>query len=447
MKKISLLLLLAFLLGLCACGEAENGDVSAAPSSESEKTSSYEEISTESSEDMSEETSEEISEEESVDPYLDGKKIVVFGDSITALGSWGRTAAEELNMYFFNGAMGGITSEKGLERFDAFVASQDPDFVTLLFGMNDLIMVSKSKPRVTPEQFGENMKALIARTKEIGATPILLTTNPYNPDLFYQAQGQDKSLYAEVGEPLEWLAVYNDVTRKVAEETGTYLIDMYAACEGVSYYTLLTDGIHLAAKGNEIFASTLVSWFREHYESDPDAPKVSSTDKYINVDSENSASIVSFEPNDWFFNDKGTMSIKNVGDSIRFCNTNGLWPDAQYVVKEPVSVSVADGVLNFDIKTSNVNTSILLYFDGATPSAYTDKQYVIINKFLGGNCESYTGDLLANQHLTGSVELSKLGINQSCIHDGKVLVTGVKVYAAGSAYENVTVKQLEIGVK
>ena len=42
--------------------------------------------------------------------------------------------------------------------------------------------------------------------------------------------------------------------------------------------------------------------------------------------------------------------------------------------------------------------------------------------------------------------MKKLGINPSCIHDGKVLVTGIKIYAAGTAYEPVTIKQLDIGV-
>ena len=442
MKRISLLLVFTLFLGLCGCGNAESSEKSAEGSKEVSQSASLEDV----SEEVSSESAEESSEESSADPYLDGKKLVVFGDSITALGSWGRTAAEELNMYFFNGAMGGITTEKGLERFDAFVASQSPDFVTILFGMNDLIMTSKSNPRVTPEQFAENLKKLIERTAELGAVPILLTTNPYNPDLFYQAQGQDKSLYAEVGEPLEWLAVYNDVTRTVAEQTGTHLIDMYAACDGVNYYSLLSDGIHLAAKGNEIFASTLVNWFREHYESNPDAPKVSNTDHYINLASGESAPVISLVESDWYYNDKGTMSIRNINGNLRICNTNGLWPDAQYVLKDPISVSVSDGVLNYDISTANVCASILLYFDGATPSAYTDKQYVIINKYLGGKCDSYTGDLLQNQHLSGSIPLSKLGINASCVHDGKVLITGIKIYAAGSAYETVTVKQLDIGV-
>ena len=47
--------------------------------------------------------------EEEPKPFINGKKLVVFGDSITALGSWGKATADELKMYFYNAAMGGIT--------------------------------------------------------------------------------------------------------------------------------------------------------------------------------------------------------------------------------------------------------------------------------------------------------------------------------------------------
>ena len=70
-------------------------------------------------------------------PYIDGKKLVVFGDSITAIGSWGKSVATELNMYFYNAAMGGITSKQGIDRFKVFVKNSNADFVTICFPSSD----------------------------------------------------------------------------------------------------------------------------------------------------------------------------------------------------------------------------------------------------------------------------------------------------------------------
>jgi hypothetical protein len=312
--------------------------------------------------------------------------------------------------------------------------------------MNDLIMTAPNTPRVTPEKFEENLKTLVQMTLDCGAVPILLTSNPLNPDLFYSAQGQDKSWYSEVGTPLEWLDVYNNVTRKVASETGTYLIDMRASCDGVSYTTLLSDGIHLASKGNEIFKDTLVSWFKEHYESDPDAAPVSEADTYVYADKESSpVSVVSFKKAGWYTVTASDMIFKEMTGGIKICNTTGLWPEAHCMPENPVSIPVDSGYLYFDISTANVNTSIILFFDGATPSAYAEGQYIVINPYLGGNADSYTGDLLANQTLKGNAALSALGIPSGVIHDGRVLITGVKVFVAGTAYENVTIRQLAVG--
>lgn len=451
MKRALIFVLVFLLLGVTACGSTKINERSeeekSEASEEGDKASSLEESFDES---YSNEISEESSEEVSKPQYLDGKKLVVFGDSITALGSWGRDTAEELNMYFFNGAKGGITSAEGIGRFDAFVASQMPDFVTILFGMNDLIMTSSNTPKVTPEQFGKNLKIIIGKVIDCGAKPILLTSNPLNPNTFFSAQGQNKAWYSEIGSPLDWLDVYNEVTRKVAEETKTPLIDMRKYCDGMSYSTLLSDGIHLADKGNSIFRSYLTAWFRKNYDTDPNAKQVSVEDTYVNVTKDMGyVSMISFDKDDWYVESDKILRIKEGPDNkyIILSNTNGLWPDAQLIIKNPIRISVADGVLKFKTSSENVSSSFVLYFDGAIPSAFTANQQLVINKYLGGNCDSYTGDILGSQRLEGSIPLSRLNIPASVIHDGYVIISGVQIYVAGNSYKNVTVRELSVGLE
>ena len=443
-KAVSIILAVILIVSLASCGGNEESRQEESAMSQNEQSSVTPESSAEESvEESSEESSEEVSEES---PYIDGKKLLVFGDSITALGSWGRTAAERLNMYYYNGAMGGITSAQGIDRFPAFAANRGADYITLLFGMNDMIMVAAGKPRVTPEEFAENMKTLVQMVRECGAEPILLTANPLDPGKFWSAQGQSKSMYESVGgDPLAWEEVYNDVTRKVAEETGAYLIDMFAACDGVNYNTLLSDGIHLAAKGNAIFADALCEWFESRYEHDPEAQKVSEEDTYLVLD-EGKANICELGADAWYTADKSLLTIKSYGNALHFSNTNGLWPYAEGVPANPVSVSVKDGYLYYNVSTGAVNASIILFFNGSTPSAYTEGTYVVINGKIGAQCTE-VGDIGPNQTLKGKIALSKLGIPAQNVKDGRVLITGVKVYVAGKAYEQVTIRELAVGVE
>ena len=429
-KAISLILAVSAAFGLFACGGGGAGTSSEAPQS-------------------AEETLQSEESEPAPEPankYTDGKKLVVFGDSITALGSWGRTAAENLNMYFFNGAMGGITSEQGIARFPAYVAGRDADFVTLLFGMNDLIMVTAGKPRVTPEQFEENMKTLVQMVRDCGAEPVLLTANPLDPNRFWAAQGQSQSMYASVGgDPLAWLEVYNDVTRKVAQETGAYLVDMYKACEGVPYTELLYDGIHLSSKGNKIFAETLSAWFESNFGRDPDAEKVTEDGGYTEVSADSGrVSICSGDPAGWYTIDPKLLKIEYSDGAIRMANTNGQWPYAESLPAAPVSVSVEDGYLYYDFSTVGVSASIILFFGGSTPSAYTEGTYVSINGYLGAKCNE-VGDIMPGQNLKGRKKLSELGIPAQNIKEGRVLITGVKVFVAGAANKPVILRELSVG--
>ena len=153
MKRVVVCLLLSAIL-LAACSN-EKTEESLAPSEDAAVSTAFSEEAGAVSGTSSD--AEESSMNENTKKVLDGSKLVVFGDSLTALGSWGETLADELNMYYFNGAMGGITSEEGIGRFGAFVANREPDFVTLCFGMNDLLMTAENTPKVSVGDFRRNM--------------------------------------------------------------------------------------------------------------------------------------------------------------------------------------------------------------------------------------------------------------------------------------------------
>lgn len=105
------------------------------------------------------------------------QRVVFFGDSRAY--SW--PAIPELEMYqFVNRGIGNETSAQALERFDAHVASLNPDVVIIQVGVNDL----KTIP-LFPEQKASitanckaNIAAIVAKASDLGAQVIVTTIFP-----------------------------------------------------------------------------------------------------------------------------------------------------------------------------------------------------------------------------------------------------------------------------
>ncbi len=108
-------------------------------------------------------------------PLLDGATLVTFGASNTALSTWPREVATELNMELVNSGIGGNNTTHARARFERDVISHDPDFVILCFGVNDLNRLVGSPP-VTLEEYRDNFQYFIDETKAVGAVPILVTS-------------------------------------------------------------------------------------------------------------------------------------------------------------------------------------------------------------------------------------------------------------------------------
>ncbi len=381
------------------------------------------------------------------DKVLDGAKLVVFGDSLTAYGTWPLMVAEETNMYLFNGAMGGINTTEALGRFEKYVANQQPDFVTFCFGQNDLLMEGKNNPQVTPEQFKANLKKMCEDTVALGATPILMTCSYMNENIWWGSQAQNRNHYTDVGTPIEWLDQYCNAVRELAAENGWGLVDIRKACDEHDVNKFLTDdGVHLAELGNQVYAEKLSAYLKANYTSDPNAEKI--TNRYPHVDTPAEPAVtdfVSYDSKYWDF-DTAVMGMAN-GDNgeLKIYNKNGMWPEAHYAAVESVYAPLEGTELVFDFTTEpGINTSILLFFNGATPSAPSVNKHIVINKYLGCNTNE-VDDIVGGQTVKGSVKLTDLDLPSDAVDaKGNVLISGVKVFAAGQANKNVVIRQLAL---
>ena len=160
-----------------------------------------------------------------VDKLNSGKpvKIIVFGDSISCGGEvteprfafYERFKKQLQEKYpkskitMINGATGGDTSLRGLERLNDKVLTRKPDLVLVGFGMNDHNINS-----VALDKFNDNLKSIVHQIKtKTGADVLLFSAFPPNPEWNASSHSMDK---------------YADKTKKVAKETKSAYADVHS---------------------------------------------------------------------------------------------------------------------------------------------------------------------------------------------------------------------------
>lgn len=190
-------------------------------------------------------------------------RIVCFGDSVTKAVRAGVKPNETFSALLqrslstsgrpvevINAGVGGNTTSDGLARFERDVLARDPQYVVIMFGLNDSwIDEGKTDSRVSPAQYRDNLRRMIATLKERGITPVLMTPNPaIAPKYSPQRNVTLKS--------------YVDVVRDLARHEQIELSDVYGrfselAVEGVELNSLFTDAMHPNPAGQKLIADWL----------------------------------------------------------------------------------------------------------------------------------------------------------------------------------------------
>ncbi|WP_175987306.1 SGNH/GDSL hydrolase family protein [Microbacterium tenebrionis] len=147
-----------------------------------------------------------------------------------------------------NTAISGWRMPLILEDFERRVATWQPDVVTIMIGTNDC-STTWVDPVVSSAEFGTGLTEFIARVREIGAVPVLLT--PPFVDLDH-APDRDR------------LGEFADTMRAVAAAEDAILVDIHAAFAEFSAGTgpgnegtpwgLLDDAFHPNAAGHALMA-------------------------------------------------------------------------------------------------------------------------------------------------------------------------------------------------
>lgn len=198
-------------------------------------------------------------------------RIVFLGDSITAAGArksgYITMASEaiakaypELNVELIGAGIGGHKVPDCQKRLSKDVLQKNPSIVFIYLGINDVwhwthpAVVARGKKGTTPEDFENGLKKMISKINKAGARVILCTPTVIG-EKFDGSNSDDKMLEE-----------YSDISRKVAKETESQLLDLRKSflnqlkkhnLKNATKGIFTSDGVHLNEKGNRLL-STLV---------------------------------------------------------------------------------------------------------------------------------------------------------------------------------------------
>lgn len=164
-------------------------------------------------------------------------------------------AAKGIKAQVVNVGIGGERTDQALKRFEKNVAAIKPAVVTIMYGANDsYIDQGKDQPRLTKDQFEANLNKLLENCKKAHIKPVLMTSNAY---------GRNPAKNGAGNNPNDLLAQYMEVTRKVANQTNTPMVDHFdfwtrqdKAGTDISKWT--TDQLHPNVAGHQKMAELML---------------------------------------------------------------------------------------------------------------------------------------------------------------------------------------------
>ena len=194
-------------------------------------------------------------------------KIVTLGDSITK-GVRSGVKPEEtfaalveaglkkqgIAAQVINVGIGGERTDQALARLDTEVLSHKPRIVTIMYGTNDsFVDKGRKEPRLSAQEFRDNLVAIVARLRATGVTPILMTEPRWGPE---GRNGLDVN-------PNGLLQKYVEGCRSVAKDEKLPLVDHFAhwtkaEADGNKIADWTTDQCHPNPAGHRIMAELML---------------------------------------------------------------------------------------------------------------------------------------------------------------------------------------------
>jgi len=143
--------------------------------------------------------------------------------------------------------------------------------VIIQFGINDSWIdasLGRTQPRLTLDEYAENLRTIIATLRADGAKPILMTANPMRWSALYGDELRDPALGFDFDDPRginRLLDLYSQRVREIARDEKVPLVDVaerfeaYDRVPGQSIRDILipNDDIHPNDAGHALIAEWL----------------------------------------------------------------------------------------------------------------------------------------------------------------------------------------------
>jgi lysophospholipase L1-like esterase len=211
--------------------------------------------------------------------------VVAFGDSTTAPRDTIQVFAERLEgkvgygerkIHVINAGVPANTTRQARARFLTDVVAHHPEFVTILFGINDSavdVFDSKTTPRISLQEYEENLRWMISELRSRQIRPILLTPNPV------AWTDQLRKLYSTAPyrpeAPDGWNVLLKDYAATVRDVGSTervpvvdsyQIFDSITSAPGHARNDLTLDGMHPNNAGHVLLAEHILHILRDPQE-------------------------------------------------------------------------------------------------------------------------------------------------------------------------------------
>jgi len=220
-----------------------------------------------------------------VSALAEGQRWVAFGYSLTASQHWPWTQllAEATGNTVINSGMNRSTTRASLKFIDDDVLKHHPDLVLVMFGVNDQQIPDGGKPdgyAVPPAEYERNLTEMVTCIQATGIKVVLMTNRPLiqgpgrpRASFYLDRHGDRGALYSLPGKVKGSIRLYNDIVRRVAADTGVYLVDLWQAVVdaagsdgdadvfklGLDRPGNMLDGVHLGPGGAKFYTQTILN--------------------------------------------------------------------------------------------------------------------------------------------------------------------------------------------
>ncbi|MFP3903242.1 MAG: SGNH/GDSL hydrolase family protein [Armatimonadota bacterium] len=142
--------------------------------------------------------------------------------------------------------MNGGPTIRGVEHIDEWLGDEDWDIIHFNWGLHDLKFMEDGTRQVPPEEYKENLQALVTRLQETGARLIWASTTPV-PDGDVQPPRTDADVI-----------MYNTIAREIMEAEDIVINDLYTRAVGCLDDIQQPENVHFTDEGSRVLAEWVV---------------------------------------------------------------------------------------------------------------------------------------------------------------------------------------------